>query len=133
MTCAVEAVGELGGLCRRVRALKPWWRPEQTDAIPAWLEEATQLVRRQAEAREALRAAEDARAHLTPDGTRATHSPWWHEQGAVTKWRNEVVALQAMEAALRSALEVEMWWALKAKWAQGVAALNAMQAEASDR
>ncbi|WP_163998722.1 hypothetical protein [Pyxidicoccus caerfyrddinensis] len=130
MTCATpEPVGELGDVCRRLRGLTAWWRPEQVEAIRKAMAEAAALPARQAQAMEALRAAQDARARLTPDGTRATQHLWHEEQSAVTRYRSEAVALRASEVALLSFLDVESWWALKAKWAAGVAALNAQERE----
>ncbi|QSQ24888.1 hypothetical protein JY651_08095 [Pyxidicoccus parkwayensis] len=124
-----QPVGELGDACQRLRALEAWWRPEQDAAIREALAEAAGIPARQAKAVEALRAAEDALARLTPDGTRATQRLWHEEQRAVTHYRGEVVALRAAELALHTFLDVETWWARKAKWAAGVAALNAMEHE----
>lgn len=125
-----EPVGELGEVCRRLRALEPWWREEQVEAIHEAMAEAAALPERQARATEALRSAEDARARLVPDGTGATQDVWRHAQGAVTQCRVELVALRQTEVALLALLDCEAWWALTRRWAESVAALNAMEDEA---
>jgi len=125
-----QPVGELGNLARRLLALEAWWRPESVVSIREALAEAAALPERQARAQEALRAAEDVRARLTPDSTRTTQALWREEQAAVTRLRSEVVRLRQEEMALLSTLEVELWWARTAKWQCGVAALNAQERDA---
>ena len=125
-----QPVGELGNLARRLFALEAWWRPESVVSIREALAEAAALPERQARAQEALRAAEDVRARLTPDSTRTTQALWREEQAAVTRLRNEVVRLRQEEMALLTVLEVELWWARTAKWRCGVAVLNAQERDA---
>ncbi|QSQ19287.1 hypothetical protein JY651_28570 [Pyxidicoccus parkwayensis] len=128
MSCAgSESVGELGDACRRLRALEPWWREEQVDAIREAMADAAALPERQARAMEALRAAEDARTLLVPDGIGATQDVWRHAQGSVAQCRVELVSLRQVEVALLSLLDCEAWWALVRRWKASVAALNAQE------
>lgn len=124
------AVGELGDVCQRLRALEPWWREEQTEAIREALAQATGLVERQAEAREAKRAAEDELRTLAPNGTRATQQRWRELQAEVTRQDTALLSLHASEVSLRSFFGVEQWWARTAYWKAGVSALNAQERDA---
>ncbi len=119
MTCA--AVGDMGEVARRVRALEKHWRPEQVDNLRKLLEEANGPHARQAEAMEAHRAAADVLAQLHPDGTRQGQGRWREEQAGVTRTRSVLVGLRAEEAALLSALEVELWWARRRHFEGAVA------------
>lgn len=131
MTCAsIEPVGELGDVCRRLRALEAWWRPELAQVIREGMAEAAALPERQAQAQEAKRTAEDALSRLTPDSTRATQERWREAQSAVTREALALVSLHASEVSLLSLFGVELWRARKAKWAEGVAVLNSQEREA---
>lgn len=127
-SCATPAaVGELGEVCRRVRALESWWRPTEGGNIRQTLAEADGLPRRQAAARETLREAEDELAQLQPDGTTLADSRWREVQGTVTRLRREVVALDEAAVMAQSYLEGELWRARTAGWLAGVRAINLME------
>ncbi|GEL73651.1 hypothetical protein [Myxococcus virescens] len=120
--------GDLTDVARRLRGLEPWWRPSESGRIRQCLEEADALPERQAQAREAQRAAQDELAKLRPDGTPATQARWRELQGTLTAQARVLRELDTEESALLAALSVELWWARTTAWNEGVARINAMEA-----
>ncbi|WNZ59849.1 hypothetical protein QEG98_28005 [Myxococcus sp. MxC21-1] len=123
----MTAVGELGAVAKRLRRLEKWWRPSEVGGIQQCLEEADALPERKAQAREAHRAAQDELALLRPDGTPSTQSRWRELQGTVTAQAKVLRELDAEEAALLTALSVEVWHARTRAWDEGVARINALE------
>ncbi|UAW08092.1 hypothetical protein [Myxococcus phage Mx4 ts27htf-1hrm-1] len=119
--------GDLAEVARRLRGLERWWRESEAGAIRQCLKEADALPERKAQARETHRAAQDELARLRPDGTPATQSRWRELQGTVTATARRLRDLDAEEAALLTALSVEVWHARMCGWMAGVADVNAME------
>lgn len=124
MSCATSPVGELGDVSRRLCALEAWWRPEQREHVARLLEDAAALPARQAEAMEALRAAEDARTQLVPSVT--SQDAWRHAQGSVSQCRQAVASLRSVEVALLTELECELWRA-RSRYMRGAQAMEQCQ------
>ncbi|QDE83357.1 hypothetical protein [Myxococcus xanthus] len=124
----MTAVGELGTVAKKLRRLEKWWRPSEVGGIQQCLEEADALPERKAQAREALRAAQDELAQLRPDGTPDTQSRWRELQGTVTAQAKVLRELDTEESALLTALSVELWHARTRGWNEGVERINEMEA-----
>lgn len=123
----MTAVGELGTVAKKLRRLEKWWRPSEVGGIQQCLEESDALPERKAQAREALRAAQDELAMLRPNGTPSTQSRWRELQGTVTAQAKVLRELDTEESALLTALSVELWHARTRGWNEGVERINEME------
>ncbi|WAM23770.1 hypothetical protein [Myxococcus sp. NMCA1] len=123
----MTAVGELGTVAKKLRRLEKWWRPSEVGGIQQCLEESDALPERKAQAREALRAAQDELAMLRPNGTPSTQSRWRELQGTVTAQAKVLRELDTEESALLTALSAELWHARTRGWNEGVERINAME------